>query len=579
MDVDPITLAVIHAGLEQIADEMDATLERMAFSPVISDGFDRASGVYRPDGELIVQGPRGLPNFISVMAWTVGSVAKRIRDVHPDDVYIVNDPYLGGTHLMDVKMVKPFFYRGEFIAFLANTGHWPDIGGRVPGGFSSRATEIYQEGLRLPPVRLFDRGKLAEDLLDIVFHNVRVPDERYGDIIAQVTGLTVGAERLTRFLDRYGKDTVFAVIDEMQGRGERLMRDAIATIPSGTYVFEDYLDSDGIEQKPLTIHLELTINGDEATLDFSRSSAPCQGPLNSVLATTIAGAHIAFRHVFPEIPVNQGCFRPFNFHIPTTTFLNARPPRPVAGCAAEVCQRIIDVVLGALAQAIPEKTYAAPMGTVTNVAVGGEDPRHGYYVFYSFIGGGYGGNARTDGLINGNPTIALARTQSLEVLEFSYPVLFREYSIRNESGGAGRSRGGMGVVLEFELRRGEARASILGDRGCFAPFGLLGGKSAQMAHHTFILGGQSYEPPHVTKDEGVFMQAGDVLRLRTPGGGGYGNPLERPVESVLRDVRREYYSRATAKGEYGVILDEETLEIDLESTVRLRERLAQSSYE
>jgi N-methylhydantoinase B len=293
-----------------------------------------------------------------------------------------------------------------------------------------------------------------------------------------------------------------------------------------------------------------------------------------VLATTIAGAHIAFRHVFPEIPINQGCFRPFHFQIPTTTFLNAQHPRPVAGCASEVCQRVIDVVLGALGQAIPEQTYAAPMGTVTNLAVGGDDPRKGYYVFYSFIGGGYGGNSRADRLINGNPAIALARTQALEIFEFSYSVLFRQYAIRDESGGAGRSRGGLGVVLEFEIRRGEARASILGERGCFAPFGLLGGKPAQMAQHTFVLEGQPYQPPHVTKDEGVFMQAGDVLRLETPGGGGYGTPLERPVESVWQDVRREYYSQATAEREYGVILDDETLEIDEEVTARLREQLA-----
>ena len=564
MNIDPITLAVIHGSLEQIADEMDTALERMAFSPVISDGLDRASGVYKTNGELIVQGPRGLPNFITVMAWTVGSVAERITDVRPGDLYIVNDPYLGGTHLMDVKMVMPFFYRDRFIAFLANTGHWPDIGGRVPGGFSTQATEIYQEGLRIPPVKLFDAGKFNRDLLDLVLSNVRVPDERYGDVVAQVASLHGGADRFTQLLDRYGEETVFACVAELERRGEQQTREAIAGIPDGKYVFQDYIDSDGVQLEALTLHLELEVKQDEIYFDFSGSSPPCQRPLNSVLATTIAGAHIAFRHVFPEIPINQGCFRPFHFEIPTSTFLNAQEPRPVAGCAAEVCQRVIDVVFGALGQAIPEQTYAAPMGTVTNVAVGGHDSERGYYVLYLFIGGGYGGNYLTDGLTNGNPTIALARTQAVEVMEFSYPILFTQYRIREGSAGAGERRGGFGVIIELELRRGEARASILGDRGRFAPFGLLGGKPAQMARHSFVLRGETYWLPHVTKDENVHMVAGDKLHLETPGGGGYGDPSKRSAELVLQDVRREYYSREVAQREYGVEVGGDDLLIEEE---------------
>lgn len=556
--IDPITLAVIRGSLEQVADEMDATLERMAFSPVISDGFDRASGIYdKTNGEVVIQGPRGLPNFIYVMEHTVRSVIERISSVSADDIYIVNDPYLGGTHLMDVKMVKPFFYRGELTAFLANSGHWPDIGGRVPGGFSTRATEIYQEGLRLPPVRLLDRGVLNQEVLDIILHNVRVPRERQGDIIAQVTSLNVGADKLTRLLDRYGPEPLFAAIDELSDRSERLMRAHIETIPDGTYVFEEHIDSDGVDWQPLTIHLDLTVKESSVHVDLSKSSPPCRGPLNSVLSTTMAGVFIGFKHVFPDVPINAGCFRPFTFEIPLTTFLNAQPPRPVSGCAAEVCQRMIDVVLGALGQALPEKAYAGPMGTVTNLAVGGNDPDRGYYVFYSFIGGGYGGNFLTDGLINGNPTLAVARTQALEIFESHYPVLFRQYAIREGSGGAGRRRGGLGVVFEFELRRGEASASLLGDRGRFRPFGVFGGKPAQPARHKFVLDGREYIPEHLTKDEGVPMAAGDVLRLETPGGGGFGNPRERPLQLVIEDLKLGYYDQRTAETEYGVMSRDE----------------------
>ena len=571
MPLDPITLAVIRGGLEQIADEMDATLERMAFSPVISDGFDRASGIYHVrDGEVIMQGPRGLPNFICVMEFTVRSVIERVTNIADGDVYIVNDPYMGGTHLMDVKMVKPFFYKGKLTAFLANSGHWPDIGGRVPGGFSTKATEIYQEGLRLPPVRIMDKGKLNQDVLDIILYNVRVSAERQGDIIAKITALNLGADRLTKLLDRYGEATVFAAVDEMKERSERLMRSHIETIPDGTYEFVDHIDSDGVDWQPLALRLKLTVSGSDVHVDFSESSPPCRGPLNSVFSTTLAGVFITFKHIFPDVPINAGCFAPITVDIPTTTFLHAQPPRPVAGCAAEVCQRVIDVMLGALGQAIPDNAYAAPMGTVTNLSVGGENPGRGYYVLYSFIGGGYGGNFLTDGLTNGNPTIAVARTQALEIFEFRYPVLFTRYAIREGSGGAGKRRGGYGVVFEFQIRHGDASASLLGERGRFAPFGILGGKSAQSAEHVFTLQGEEYRPEHITKDENVHMQAGDVLCLMTPGGGGYGDPFERPPALVLQDVRRGYYDRATAMREYGVRIQPDAWVVDESSTRMLR---------
>lgn len=573
MALDPITLAVIRGGLEQIADEMDATLERMAFSPVISDGFDRASGIYHVrDGEVIMQGPRGLPNFICVMEFTVRSVIERVTDFAEGDVFIVNDPYLGGTHLMDVKMVRPFFYKGKLTAFLANSGHWPDIGGRVPGGFSTRATEIYQEGLRLPPVRIMQAGKLNQDVLDIILHNVRVSAERQGDIIAKITALNLGADRLTKLLDRYGEATVFEAVDEMKARSERLMRSHIETIPDGTYEFTDYIDSDGVEWEPLELRLKLTVSGSEVYVDFSESSPPCRGPLNSVFSTTLAGVFITFKHIFPDVPINAGCFVPIKVNIPPTTFLHAQPPRPVAGCAAEVCQRVIDVMLGALSQAIPDSAYAAPMGTVTNLSVGGENPGKGYYVFYSFIGGGYGGNFLTDGLINGNPTIAVARTQALEIFEFRYPVLFTRYTIREGSGGAGERRGGYGVIFEFQIRDGNASASLLGERGRFAPFGILGGKSAQSAEHVFTLRGEEFRPEHVTKDENVHMEPGDVLSLRTPGGGGYGDPFDRPAALVLQDVRRGYYDRAAAMREYGVRIQPDAWVVDEDSTRMLRRR-------
>lgn len=575
MSVDPITLAVIRGALEEITNEMDYVFERMAFSPVISDAWDRADGIYDPEtGEVFAQGPRGLPIFVGVMQFTTRGVIERVRDVRPNDIYVTNDPYLGGTHLMDVKMVMPFYYRGDLFAYLANSGHWPDIGGRTPGGFSPKATDVYQEGLRLPPVRLFKEGKLDREILDIILLNTRVPGERQGDIRAQATALQVGAKRLAELLDRYGRDTVSAAIRELASRAEAEMRAHIREIPNRTYRFEDFLDSDGIEFRQLGIRLDMIVEDTSIHFDFSRSDPPCRGPLNSVLATTVSACCIGVKHLFPDVPLNYGFFRPFRFTVPPTTFLNAREPRPVAGCAAEVSQRLIDVVFGAFAQAIPDRVPAAAFSTVSNLAVGGIDPLHGPYVFYSFIGGGYGGNPVGDGLTNGCATISLARTQSIEVVEQRYPVFVREYAVRPDSAGPGRSRGGLGVVFEFELRRGEAVvASLLGDRGTCAPFGVAGGHPGAMTRYVFVLDGREYVPPHVTKDEGVSLRAGDRIRMETPGGGGFGPPEERDPELVARDVRLGYISADNARESYRAVVTASG-DADVGATAELRRRVA-----
>jgi N-methylhydantoinase B len=248
---------------------------------------------------------------------------------------------------------------------MANTGHWPDMGGSVPGGFGTKTTEVYQEGLRIPPVKLYDAGKLNEDVLTILLANIRVAEERHGDLKAHLAAFHIGERRLTHLLDKYGPETVRACIAELYERSEQQMRACIADIPDGTYTYTDYLDSDGVDNVPLCLRLDMTVQGSDVTLDFSHSSPPCRGPMNSVIGTTKSACYIAFQHTFPDVPLNAGCFRPIHIHVPPSTFLNASLPRPVAGCAAEVSQRIIDVVLGALAQAMPERMSAGIFGTVT----------------------------------------------------------------------------------------------------------------------------------------------------------------------------------------------------------------------
>jgi N-methylhydantoinase B len=576
--MDPITLAVIQNGLQQVCNEMDLAFVRSAFSPVISEALDRSNGIYHRDtGELIAQGELGLPVFVGTMQFSTQAVIERARDLAPGDVYILNDPYLGGTHLMDVKFVKPYFYRGRHWCWLANTGHWPDTGGMVPGGFSANATEVEQEGLRLPPVKLFKRGVLDEELLSIILSNIRLADQRMGDIQAQAAALAVGEKRLTALLDRYGAETVEAAIGELKHRAARQMRARIATIPDGTYRGSAYVDSDGVVDEPLRIAMAITKSGDSLTFDMSGSSPPCRGPMNSVIATTRSSIYLAVKHVFPDVPINAGTFEPLHIVDPEGTFLYARYPRPVSGCAAEVSQRIAEAVFDALVQAIPDRLFAAPAGTSGNLALGGFDPERGRpYVMYVISGGGYGGSPDHDGISNGCSTIGISKTTPIEVMEQRYPVLFEQYALHEGSGGAGEHRGGFGVTYTVRLCRGEARASMVMDHGRFGPRGALGGEDGGTNRVRIEVGGAVYVPPHLSKDQDIHLRAGDVVSVSTPGGGGFGDPRKRDAALVALDVRRGYYTVDQARERFGVALLADG-SVDVSETARLRATHAASS--
>ena len=551
--LDPVTLAVIESGLQQVASEMDLVHQRTSFSPVISEGFDRSNGLYDPEtGQIIAQGELGLPIFLGVMQSTTQAVIEARDDLEPGDIVMVNDPYFGGTHLMDVKMVRPFFYKGRLWAYLSNTGHWPDTGGMVPGGFPSQATEIQQEGLRLPPVKLHRRGVLDDDILQIVLANIRVPEERIGDIRAQIGALSVGERRLTQLLDRHGEATVNAAIETLKERSERRMRAHIASIPDGAYVFSSYMDSDGVDDKPLEVRARVVVDASDLSVDFEGSSPPCRGPVNSVWATTLASVYCAIKHIFPDVPINAGCFRPISVTPPHDTFLYAEYPRPVSGCAAETAQRIMEAVFGAVGQAMPERMFAAPAGTSGNFSLGGDDPKEGRrYVMYIFSGGGYGGWWEDDGLTNGCSSVGISKTQPAEILEQHYPILFEEYALREGSGGAGRHRGGFGVSYRVRLLRGEAKASFMMDHGRTGPHGLAGGLPGGVNRIEVRRGNQVEEPPHLSKGEGYHLAPGDTVQVRTPGGGGLGDPRTRARSRVAADLARGYLTEAEVARDYG----------------------------
>jgi N-methylhydantoinase B len=547
--IDPITLSVIQAGLQQVCDEMDLAFSRAAFSPVIAEADDRSDGIYAAtDGALIAQGSRGLPVFVGTMQYSTRVLIERIRDgvtpaPKPGDIYVVNDPYLGGTHLMDVRFARPFYRNGEIFCWLSNTGHWPDTGGAVPGGFSASATASEQEGLRLPPVRLFKQGVLDQEIYQIICSNIRVADQRIGDVKAQAAALMVGEERLNALLDRYGDDTVCEAIGELSNRAAEQMRAKVALIPEGTYHGQAFIDSDGVVNQPLTIDLQVTRSGETLTFDFSASSPPCMGPMNSVRATTLSSVYLAMRHIFPDVPISAGAFAPLVVTGIEGTFLDAHYPRPVSGCAAEVSQRIAEAVFVTLVQAIPDHVTAAPAGTSGNFALGGFDPARGRnYVMYQISGGGYGGNADHDGLSNGCSTIGISKAPPVEIMEQQYPVLYHRYALHEGSGGAGRQRGGFGLDYEVELLRGEAKASFVMDHGRFGPQGVLGGQDGQPNRVEVWRDGACHIPDHLSKEQDIALKPGDRVRVRTPGGGGYGDPGTRAQAAIDEDVRLGRYA-------------------------------------
>lgn len=552
--VDPVTLAVIQAGLQQVCDEMDLTFSRAAFSPVIAEADDRSDGIYSAeDGSLIAQGSKGLPVFVGVMQFSTRTLIERIAAgvtaaPEPGDIYIVNDPYLGGTHLMDVRFAMPVWRQGRIWCWLSNTGHWPDTGGMVPGGFSASAISAEQEGLRLPPVKLFKKGVLDAEIWAIICSNIRVSDQRIGDVKAQASALMVGAERLAALLDRYGDGTVGAAVAQMRDLAARQMRAKLALIPEGRYRATAVIDSDGVVNAPLTIALAVTRAGERLVFDFSGSSLPCAGPMNSVRATTLSSVYLAVRHVFPDVPISAGAFEPLEVVGIEGTFLDAHYPRPVSGCAAEVSQRIAEAVFAALVQAIPDRVTAAPAGTSGNFGLGGTDPETGAgYVMYQISGGGYGGFAGGDGISNGCSTIGISKAPPVEIMEQKYPVLYRRYALHEGSGGAGQYRGGFGLDYEIELLRGTARASFVMDHGRVGPQGVLGGGDGAVNRvEIHRQGAPVLVPEHLSKAQDIVLQAGDRVRVRTPGGGGYGAPADRDPARVAEDLALGRYGAGEA---------------------------------
>jgi N-methylhydantoinase B len=558
--MDPVTLAVVRGALEQIADEMDLHLIRAALSPIISETNDCAHGLFDPKtGETIAQGGYGLPQFLANMQFTVQQLIPIVEaqgGFKPDDVWFLNDPYLSGTHLNDVVLVSPHFVDGALFALFANTGHWMDLGGSAPGGWVPTAREIHQEGLIIPPLKLVDGGVVNAALIALIKANVRLPHQLAGDLAAMMNVFNVGRRGLDALVRRYGAPMLRACIDEMMRRSEQQMRETIAEIPDGIYAVEDYFDNDGVEERVLTVALRVTVRGSDLELDFAGTSPAARGPMNIAESTAKSLALVALKHIFPDVPVNGGAFRPIRFAIPEGSILSARYPSAVGG-TTDVVQRVVDVVFGALAQAIPDKTPAAPFGTTGVATVSGTHPATDtYYVAVYPYPGGYGASAASDGLVNGTPPGSMAKFMSVEVSEHRYPVRFQHFAIREGSGGAGRHRGGCGTAYAIDTLS-DSIVSILGDRVDHAPPGVHGGGPAAPNSVRIRIAGESRVPPMRSKAEKVPLGPGDGIALASPGGGGFGDPLERALADVEADLNDGLIDRATAETTYGVVIASE----------------------
>lgn len=571
--LDPVTLAVLNGRLVQIADEMDATLYRSAFNPIIAEAHDACHGLYHAEtGATLVQGTAGLPIFVGAMAFAVKAVIDKVaRDggLEAGDTFLFNDPYDGGTHLNDFRLVRPLMRNGKVFVWLASVGHWLDVGGNVPGNFNAKATESFQEGFRVPPVKLARGGAIQQDIIDILAANSRVPQSNWGDLNGQINALDLGERRLHALLDEYGDDTIISALTALSARAEALMRSNIKVLPDATYSYDDFLDNDGVTDKPLRIALDLTISADRMTLDFSRSAPPCDGPLNISRATTVACCYVALKHLFTDVPANAGCLAPIEFIIPDTTLLAVSAPKPVGGYT-ETILRVIDVIFGAFAKAVPERANGSPFATINALSLAGWREHGKRWVMFCFFGGGLGGNPEGDGLNHGNNPISTATIPPVEILESLYPIMFTQWALRPDSAGPGKHRGGLGAIYEVEaLADSGAEVFLLGERGKFPPFGVNGGQAAALNRFVYETDRGEATPPLVSKVTDIRIRRGQKVRLETPGGGGFGDPAARDPQRVVRDVRLGYVSREAAHDIYKVSLGNDS-SLDLAATAKLR---------
>jgi N-methylhydantoinase B len=516
--IDPIRLEVLKNRCLSLTEEMGAVLMRTAFSPNIKERRDFSCALFNGRGEMLAQAAH-IPVHLGSMPLSVAAALER-RDLTPGDMILLNDPYRGGTHLPDLTLVAPVFDDcGRIRFFLANRAHHADVGG-ITAGSMPLSTEIFQEGLRLPPIKMVRAGTVDGELLRLFLANVRTPAEREGDLTAQIAANRIGERRLREIIAQYGLEASAAYGDALLDYGERMMGAVIAAIPEGVYAFEDWLDDDGAGGEPVALRCTVRIGGGRASLDFRDSAPQVAGCLNAVRAITLSAVHYVFRLLAPEeIPNNAGGMRPIEVLTRPGTVVDCIFPAAVAGGNVETSQRLVDVLLGALAQALPQRIPAASAGTMNNLTVGGIDPRSGQlFAYYETLGGGAGGGPDGPGASGIQTHMTNTLNTPVEALEHAYPLRVRQSRLRDGSGGRGRQPGGDGIVRELEFLA-DARLTLLSERRRFSPYGLQGGQPGRPGRNLLQQRGRWRALPGKCS---LLVRSGDRLRLETPGGGGWG---------------------------------------------------------
>ena len=549
---DPITLEVVRNKLDGIANEMELTLLKSSFSPIVKEGLDASASLFTVDGETLAQAI-AIPIHLATLIPCVGAILKAfpLSRMREGDIYLMNDPYLGGTHLPDIAIVMPAFHNGRPAALAATMTHHQDLGGMEPGSVPTNATEIYQEGLRLPPLKFRDGDVVNDTLVKIMRQNVRIPDTFMGDLNAQIAASTVGCRRLTALAETYGANQLAALFSELLDRSETMTRASLRGIPEGTYRYADHLDNDGIDlDTRIRIEVAVTVKDGHMHVDFTGTSPQVRGPFNCVPSGSLAAACYAVRAVTgPEIPTNGGCFRTITLNLPEGSIVNPREPAAVNSRTATI-KRVAGSILGAFAQALPEQIPADSAGELIVTAMGGTRADGSRYVTGELIAGGSGASVERDGVDVIETDATNCMNLPAESLEMDAPVRVHRIALREDSGGAGRRRGGLGIVREYEILEGEVRFTHRGERHFCAPRGRAGGHDGAMARtliHRAGGAGTQGEVQVVPSKIVTTLRAGDRVTMETAGGGGYGDPREREPARLEADLSDGKVSAAGAK--------------------------------
>ena len=564
---DPILLELVKNALDATVDQMAVALMRTAFSTNLKTSMDMSCALCNADGRLIAQGLTLALHLGSIPDSIIHVLRKFEGDIFPGDIFLLNDPFQGGTHLPDFYVFKPIFREQQRIGWAISIGHQMDVGGMTPGGNGCDATEIYQEGIRIPPIKLYERGEPVQAMFDLIAANVRVPRLVIGDVRAQVAACLTGEREYLGLVDLYGLERFAQCGTALLDQAERLARNAITAMPDGTYRFTDWIDGDGIDDDPLPITVTITVTGDHMLVDFEGSSPQVRGAINSPLPFTKSAVYACVRHLIGGTPPNnEGYFIPIEVRAPEGSIVNPTLPASVAARGLTGF-RIANAVFGALAQLAPDRVFACEVGGDSGISYGGYDRERNAFVFVEFVFGGWGGRPDRDGVDACSSSVANFANNPVEVLESEYPFRIESYEFVPDSGGAGQYRGGLALVREYRFENDEGTLQLRTDRQHILPYGLAGGRSGTPSASILCRNGEAQELPGKSRQS---VHTGDILRHVTAGAGGWGPPLEREPARVLHDVLEEKITLEYAESVYGVAIDMEAMSVDEAQTAELR---------